>query len=130
MAITVTVQYSTDAVTEGVSSYPLRVAVTAAEEMSNRIFVMQSDPDAVEGDLSDSIFVKIATPLDLEEYPDDTPDPTTENPYYRIAEIILYFHAWDLLQEAKTLIHDAIVQLVAELKIAGNLSETEEVVYA
>jgi hypothetical protein len=128
MAISITVKYYQTEITEPkqLQSYDLRVEVTAATEMPEEIFVMQvaafNSPDR-------DVFVCIADPVDLEEYPTEDTVGEDEVPYYRVNDITLRFRSLTELEETKTLIGQDIQGLVDALKSAENLSEDDTVTY-
>lgn len=126
-----TVKYYHTKPEAGLQSFDLRVEVTAAENMSPKIFVMQhgGTPAPVPGSTAEDRFTCIADPVDLEEFPEDAPDLANEMPYYRVNDITLRFRSIELLQESHELIDRDIRQLVKSLKAALDLEEVEEVTY-
>ena len=80
-------------------------------------------------DVDDS-FVCLADPVDLEEYPVDTPDLANEMPYFRVKDITLRFRSMEILEETMALLADDIQNLVNALKAAEVIPLYEEVTYA
>ena len=76
MSIALTVKYSIQEETENRQSYDLEVEVTNAVDVSDKIFVFQrkvlSSTDDQANRLMDQ-FVCLADPVDLEEFPEDSP---------------------------------------------------------
>jgi hypothetical protein len=100
---------------EDFQSYQMIVEVVNAVDISEKIFVMQralpESPSPPGTPLPDPIdrFVSVADPVDLEEYPEDSPDLENEIPYYRVNEVTLEFRSlddllqtWEYIQEDVT----------------------------
>lgn len=132
MAISITIRYYTNEHTTNRQAYGLRVVAVNAVDMPNEIFVFQRMvPSAmnVQENSEGDIFVKVAEPNALEEYPITPPGPDSENPYYRSSEVTLLFRSYTELVETKELLHTCISALVLALKDAASLTEMDEVVY-
>lgn len=132
MAISLVVRYYVNENTTNRQAYGLRLVVANAVDMPKEIFVFQrivpSAMDVQENSLGD-IFIKVAGPNDLEEYPIVPPGPEIENPYYRSAEVTVLFRSYTELVETKELLHTCISALVLAMKDAASLTEMEEVTY-
>ena len=119
--------------------YGMRVEVTNAIDISDKIFVVQTgvrqairiNPNTVPS----NIFVKVANPLDMEEIPEDQPDLPEEMPYFRVNTIDLNFYdltslneTWDFIQEdvagMVAAINQGISDPVTETVVFGALPET------
>jgi len=104
-------------------SYTLRIVVDNAEEMSDKIFVMQRDLDG------EDIFNHIASPNDLVEFPENSPDLSEEMPWFRVNELSLTFRGIKELNDVKYLIDKDINGLVRALNIQTDIQDMEEVIY-
>lgn len=100
-------------------SYAMRVEVIAATEVPTKIFVFQRGiPPAVAGNPPGTPvdhFVKIATTVDIEEFPEDSPDLDREVPYYRLAAVTLLFRSLTDLQETWDYIQQDVRSLLADI---------------
>ena len=127
MAISLTVQFYKSAIVPPMQSYDLRILATAATGMAKEVFVFQRPPS---NDAADDVFVCVADPCDLEEFPVNVPNIANEMPYYRKAEVILRFRDMTTLEETLNLIKSDLDGLVLALKAAANVPLSEEVTYA
>jgi hypothetical protein len=100
-------------------SYAMRIEVIAATDVPRKIFVFQRGlPPAVAGNPPGTPvdhFVKIATTVDLEEFPEDGPDLDREVPYYRLDTVTLLFRALVDLQETWNYIQEDVRSLLADI---------------
>ena len=119
MSVSLTVRYEGPEQSSGLQAYGLRVTVTTATGMSPKIFVFHrrvpSATDAEARAMADP-FQCIADPVDMHQYPEDSPDPQNEMPYYRLNQVTLAFRAMDELHEARTLMDRDIQKLVTAMK--------------
>ena len=132
MAKSVTVRYYVNETTTGAQGYPLRIIAQSAVDMPKEIFVLHRKvPSAMDQEQNsmDDVFVKIAEPNALEEYPVEPPDGDTENCYYRVNEIVLYFRTSEELVETQDLIDACITKLVDSLNLEVSMNEMTEIVY-
>ena len=131
MAVTLTVKYYRSAVLPQRQSYDLRVAVDAATDMPEEVFVMQrgAAPAPTAGAETTDQFTCIADPVDLEEYPPDAPALDQEIPYYRIKDVTFRFRSMVILEETQALIAADLQALVNSLKAAASIELSEEVKY-
>ena len=120
---TINIIYSVPSTTEGLPSYSLRVEAVSAVDMVTKIFVMHSDLD------DRNEFSHIATPTDIEEFPEDAPDLANEMPYFRVSAIDLVFRSYTELSEVKIMIGLDIDGLVHAINVLNSTPTTEEVVY-
>ena len=74
-----------------VQSYDMAIEVLSADGMPEEIFVFQQGiaPARLPEEAASDFFVNVASPVDLEEVPVDTPGSTGMNPYYRVKNITL-----------------------------------------
>lgn len=104
-------------------AHALRVEVTSATGVTPKVFVFRAGA----GGKADE-FMCVASPLDIEEYPEDAADPEAGAPYYRVASVDLLFRSTVDLDETKALIADQLTTLVQALS-AGDMTEEETVTY-
>lgn len=116
----------------GVQNYDLRVEVTNAVDMSAKVFVWQrkvsSQTDSQADDLGDE-FVSVADPVDLEQYPEDSPDLDSDVPYYRTDTVSLRFRSMSELEDVKSRIDVDLTGLLYSLKVNETLLVMEEKTY-
>lgn len=113
-------------------AYTLVVGVVEAVDIPKEVFVFQIDayPGAGDGTDNDSFgFVKVASVVDLEEYPVRTADMSNEIPYFRLAEVVLSFRDLTTLFETKQLIYNDINELVRSRRVQLAVPVQEEVVF-
>ena len=100
-------------------AYLMRVEVIAAEDVSDKIFVMQRSLSAVVDGAPppDPIdrFVSVADPVDLEQYPEDAPDLEHEIPFYRTNSVDLLFRSLVELQDTWTDIQEDVQGMIDAL---------------
>lgn len=113
-------------------AYTLIVEVYEAVGMPKEIFVFQIDayPGAGDGTDTDSVgFVKVASVVDLQEYPVRTSDMANEIPYFRMEKVILSFRDLTTLFETKQLIYNDINELVRSCRVQDTVPVQEDVVF-
>jgi len=111
-------------------AYSLLVEVYEAEGLPKEIFVFQVDayPGAGDGTDSDSSgFVKVASVVDLEEFPVRTADMVNEIPYYRLSKVALSFRDLTTLFETKQLIYNDINDLVRSKRVQDTVPVQEDI---
>jgi hypothetical protein len=127
-----TVRYYGPDRTAGLQSYDLRVEATHAVDMPTEVFVWQrsvaSATDAQADALGDT-FISVADPVDIEQYPVNTPDIANNVPFYRTASVTLRFRSMSELEDVRTRIDEDLDGLVDALKIAATLVVMEEKTY-
>ena len=133
MSISIKVRYSRQEKVDAVQAYILKVEVLEATDVTKKIFVFQrrvkSVMDAEVNALGD-MFVSIASPVSIEEFPEDISDPANDIPYYRLASVTLLFRSMIELEETRLLIDADITKLVQSLKATNTIIPQEDVVYA
>lgn len=132
MAISIDIRYYVTTKQHELFCYALRVVAVQATEMAKEIFVFQRNvaPAMSENTQPTDQFVCLADPVDLEEFPVDSPDLDNEMPYYRADEVTLLFRDMTSLQETQELIASDVQQLVDSLKAQSSLELMQEVTYA
>jgi len=90
--ITITKEYSQSALPV---EHGLRITATASTEgMATKIFIWQRDSIPESDDFKD-IFIGVATPVDIDDIPEDTPNLEGEMPYYRTNVVELWFRNYE-----------------------------------
>lgn len=113
-------------------AYTLMVEVYEAVGLPKEVFVFQIDayPGAGDGTDTDSVgFVKVASVVDLQEYPITTADMANEIPYFRMEKVILSFRDLTTLFETKQLIYNDINELVRSRRVQDTVPVQEDVVF-
>lgn len=111
-------------------AYALKVEISEAIGIPDHLFVFQRSPENNEGDCVDT-FIQIASPLELEEVPENAPDLQNSMPYYRSSEVTLWFRTMEDLELAKKKIEEDLQTLVLTYKtINGELDKKETKTYA
>ena len=126
------VRFSGPDETSGLQAYDLRVEVLNATDMTSKIFVYQrkvvSATDEQANELGDT-FVSVADPVDLEQYPADTPDIAGGIPYYRTDNVDMRFRSMAELQDVRERIDADITGLIYALQVNETLVPMEDKTY-
>ncbi len=102
------------------SAWRLRIVVTAVG-MDPRVFVFgRSPPDPRSGETADT-FYSVASPVDMEEYPPDEPDPQTEFQMFRADTVDVLLRSASEYEGTLDLIERELRNLVHALNILENL---------
>ena len=110
----------------GVYAYALKAEVTSATDFPDHLFVFQRTPENNEGDWVDT-FIQIASPLEVEEVPEDAPDLQNGMPYYRAKEVTLWFRTAEDVKLAKAKMDDDLRTLKATYDALNGAPDTEEI---
>lgn len=116
-------------------SYDLTVEITGAQDMPAEVFVFKRGlPElpapAQPGEALEprNIFISVADPVDLEDYPANIPDIANSNPYFRLKVVTLRFRSLLDLNETLEYITADLQGLVDALNAAlqpGTQENTE-----
>lgn len=108
------------------TGYKVTLTVDAASGISDKLFVFQEIPaDPITEETS--MFSHIASPADLEEYPEDTVTPGSGMTFYRANTVTLLLRKFELLEESVRIIKSDIQLLVTRLNRLDELVELETV---
>lgn len=124
---TLNVSFSTSTRRQPVHAYGLQVTVTSST-LQPEVFIFRrgATPAPVTGYAPDEeptdTFICIADPVDIEDVPVNEPDLANEMPYYRVAEVLLYFRSPEDLEETKQHIEDDLNVLVRTLQALENVN--------
>lgn len=105
-----------------ISSYKLVVEAINAQNMPNKIFVKQRITNFAKGTIDD-IFVAIATPTQLEDFAEDSPEEGTS--FFRSSSIELVGRTPEMLQTVFASIIYETKKLVVDLTDMDNLSDAQ-----
>jgi hypothetical protein len=110
----------------GFSAYRLRLEVAEASNMDPRVFVYRRDPvDPYTNDQLDTFFT-VASPVDMEEYPPENPDPQKAYPFLRKSFVELDFRATETALDAERIILSELNVLVVAMTRLAQLEQIEE----
>lgn len=98
-------------------NWRLRMWVSEADGVSEKVFVHQDIPDAPGQDRGRSRFSHVAQPADLQEYPEDASDGTTT--FFRKQSLDLVFKSPELMANAYRGIDADVTDLVMTLNEVG-----------
>jgi len=107
-------------------AFRMVATVTAADGIDLNLFVYQRLTLEPVTQTTGDVFIKVASPSDIEEYPVGNPNPNASVPYYRLSQVDLIFRNVDLMTET----WDAIVedlQGLGRAQTAINLLQAEDV---
>lgn len=102
------VRFSQTAVRRGVYDYALKVEVSSAIGIPRKVFVFHQMPSGPDGNTF-AQFAHVASPVDLQEYPEDAASATV--PWYRTDKCVIWCRCADDLALAKQMFVDDIAQL-------------------
>jgi hypothetical protein len=109
------------------SAFRLRVEVEVSHGIEPQIFVYRRDlANPYTGDVLDTFFT-IASPVDMEEYPPEEPDPQKAYPFFRKRFVELDFRSSKLAEEAWLLIVEETQTLIHAMNRLEALELVEEV---
>lgn len=106
-------------------AYALKVEVLSAEGYDDHVFLFQRSKTNLEDDWVDE-FIQIASPLDIEEVPEDAPDLKHNMPYFRTKEVTLWFRCLEDLRLAKGKIRDDLQTLALTYDTIGDRYDKDE----
>jgi len=129
-----TVRYTRTGGTERTTpqAYGLHAEVVASVDMPKELFVFKvsapsnTDPEAGE---VESYFDRVASPVDISEYPVGVSDPENGMPYYRAAEVYIVERSSEAREDTCDLVKRDINELIATLKALESEGVTEEVIH-
>jgi hypothetical protein len=107
--VTVTLVYQLSDYETGLQSYDLVATAGQALDMSDKIFVFQDIPD------SSPVFIGVADPVDLLDYPEDEPDLENQQPFYRLNTVTLRYRSYEEAQDVQQRIDQDVRDLVRSL---------------
>jgi hypothetical protein len=108
------------------SAYRLRVEIEQAVDMDARVFLYRRDPiNPHTGEVRDTFFT-VCSPVDMEDYPPEDPDPAKQYPFFRRDWIELDFRATSQADEAYAMIVLELNALIFALNRLESLDTVEE----
>lgn len=117
--------------TDEYQSYILRVHAHDAVDMPNEIFCFQKNRiilnSTMQDDPDNDVFVAVADPADLQEYPITRPTPPSDQVYYRQDEVTILFRSVADMEETWQAIVGDVKGLVRAINSYNNLVPQEEV---
>ena len=126
MPVSLTVEYyQTPTQRSQVYGYALRVKVTESEGIPTKIFVYQRGEHRINSGNYIDRFINIASPVDMDNVPEDEPMLDSGIPYYRTDEVILYFRCLEDLVESKNDIDADISHLIETYKQFSEMENFE-----
>lgn len=134
MAVSLEVRYTKEEQQGNLYSYGLLVEVISGTEMATKIFVVRrgvrsaTDSEVDEPSELDE-FQWIASPLELDQFPEDDPNLAAGIPYYRVDSIRFSFRSVGELAETLDLIKGDISKLVRSMQLETEISDVEVVTY-
>lgn len=130
----ITIRKTIPAVQPLMQSYDMTVEVTSATDMEQEIFVFKqalptlpAPPVQAPAAPAKDLFVMVADPVDLEEFPVGSPDMANSNPYFRLKIVTLRYRSLVDLEQDWVYINEDIQGLVNALNTASQAGTTEEI---
>lgn len=133
--ITATFQFQQDQREERLSQ-DLIVTVTAQTGVGTlKLFVMRRNPMLLQPAFGEQHpdpdeFSHVASPVDLEEHPEDSPNLEAGSPYFRVASVHLRFRSITLAEEGRDAISSRLLLLQKDVTAAETLAPATTVTYA
>ena len=113
-------------------SYILDITASDPVDMPAEIFVYQKDRIILNGNAVDDpaydVFVSVADPTDLQEYPVTRPPHDDDQVYYRQATCQLLFRCVEDMEDTWQAIQEDVRGLVRAITSYSNLQPLEEVI--
>lgn len=106
----------------------LKMTVTEAEDVSDKIFLWQFRAAVAPQTVDSNEFVGVVSVADLTEYPEDAPAALPAPQFYRLSTIDLIFRNSDTLEKAVTIIQEDIRDLLNNLDIIDDQAASTPVV--
>ena len=105
-----------------ISAIKLVVEAVNAQDMSPKIFIKQRIRNFAKGSFDD-FFVAVATPTQMEDFPEDA--PSDDSSYYRTDSIELVGRTYEMVQEVFNSLLYEVKKLVVDLNDMENLATAE-----
>lgn len=132
--MSITVRKTISPITENMQSFDMTLEITSASDMPMEVFVFKRGlpvlappPSAAPATPYPDIFISIADPVDLEEYPVGAPDMANSDPYFRLKIVTLRFRSLVELNRTWVYINEDLQGLVNSLKAASQPGTMEEI---
>lgn len=110
------------------SAYRIRVEAVDPVNMDPRIFLYRRNPpDPLRGNTVRDVFFTVCSPVDLEEYPPEAPDPAKQYPFFRRSWVELDFRTTQDAEEFWRIVRSETSVLLAALDRLERLRYREEV---
>jgi len=107
-------------------SYGFKAEVVEAEGVTPYIFMYRAGtPELPSGKVVDT-FSNVASPADIEETPENEPDMSSKNPYYRRKSVTLWTRSADWLDEIETRIDSDVARLLDNLRMLNDENQYTE----
>lgn len=123
------VKFSTTTTGDQYLGYAVKAEVIEAEGITPYIFMFQAGvPELPTREIVD-VFTNVASPVDIEETPENEPDMSKKNPFYRRKSVTLWCRSADWLDKVKQRLNEDIAQLMQTYAVLNdeNHYDNEEV---
>lgn len=112
---------------EYLSAYRIRIEVEQATDMDDRVFLYRRDPiNPHTGETRDTFFT-VCSPVDMEDFPPEDPDPAKQYPFFRRNWVELDFRATGPAEEFWQLVQRELNTLIFALNRLEQLKTRESV---
>jgi hypothetical protein len=119
--VTKNVDYTT------LGAYRLRIDAIESDGIEERVFVWRRDPVNPYTSEVTNTFFTVASPVDMEEYPPEEPDPYKAYPFFRRSWVDLLFRSVSQAEEAWQLIVQEVNNLITALNKLDTIELEDEV---
>ena len=109
------------------SAYRLRIEIEDAVDMDDRVFLYRRDPTNPHTLETKDTFFTVCSPVDMEDFPPEEPDPAKQYPLFRRNWVELDFRATSQADEAYALIVRELNVLIFALNRLELLKPVETV---
>ena len=106
-------------------AYALKVEILSSDVCSDKLFLFQRSKEGLDDSWVDE-FIQIASPLDIEEVPEDAPDLANNMPYFRKKEVTVWFRCVEDMKLAKEKIKSDLQTLAHTYETLSDGFDTQE----
>lgn len=117
------VKFTTSTTGDQYHAYSIKAEVLEADGITPYIFMYQAGVPELPGKNVVDTFTGVASPVDIEETPENEPDMSKRVPYYRRNSVVLWARSADWLEEIRNRLDSDIAGLVRDYRFLNDENE-------
>lgn len=123
------VKFTTTTTDDQFLGYAVKAEVIEAEGITPYIFMYRAGVPELPSQKAVDVFTNVASPVDIEDTPENEPDLSKHTPFYRRKSVVLWCRSADWLEEIKDRIDRDIANLLNTYRVLNdeNNYDNEEV---
>ena len=121
------VKFSTSTTGDQYLGYAIKAEVVEAEGITPYIFMYRAGVPELPTRKVTDVFTNVASPVDIEETPENEPDLFKKNPFYRRKSVTLWCRSADWVDELRDSISKDIAKLVETYKVLNDENHYENI---